>query len=111
LKAVEYLSGLRRGELDPWRPSRNAVVMEGPGFYFKGPARGNLPGGDQWDVRSIKHGLVYEFVYGEHRRMDYYAIDLDRNRVYYHYESGGFPPKEYRPEGQPSGDRSKTRPR
>jgi hypothetical protein len=28
--------------------------------------------------------------------MHYYAIDFDTCRVYYHYESGGFPADAYR---------------
>ena len=79
-------SGIDKGEFQPWRPSQYAVVMSGPGFY-----------GDQlatpfWDVASIKNGFSYENVEGDHRSMRYYAIDSDKRRVYYHRESGGFPP-------------------
>lgn len=86
------------GTGDPWSPSRYAVVMEGPAFYSRevdGPLKLRA---NPWDVRGITNGLVFESVLGDHRSMTYYAADLDRNRFYYHYESGGFPPTEYKPE-------------
>lgn len=97
LKAVEWLGNLRASELGPWKPSRYAVVMEGLPYYFKDhktiPIKSN-----PWNVRTIKNGFVYEEVRGDHQNMVYYAIDTDKNRVYFHYESGGFPAEEYRNE-------------
>ena len=99
LQAVEFLHGLGPDELKPWTPSRYAVVMEGLGFYsMKWPIKPR--NGHVWDVRRIKDGVVYERADDEQRRMVYYAIDFDRNRVFYHYESGGFPTDEYRPGDQ-----------
>jgi hypothetical protein len=98
-QAVEFLAGLRPDQFMPWAPSRYAVVMEGLDFYARG-ATNRIPlKSNPWDVRGIEDGVVFESADDEHRRMDYYAIDFARNRVYYHYESGGFPPDEYRPDG------------
>lgn len=99
LKAVERLGGLRPEELEPWGPSRYAVVMEGPDFYARPETTGKALLKHPWDVRGIEHGLKYERVQGDHRSMVYWAIDLDRNRLYYHYESGGFPADVYSPGG------------
>ncbi len=87
--------GVPGESLKPWVPSRYAVVMEGPGFYAKELQT------DLWDVRGIKNGLVSEIVIRGHERMEYRAIDLDRNRVYFHFESGGFPDTVYRPPAKP----------
>ncbi len=100
LKAVEILGGARVGDPKPWESSRYAVVMEGPEYYWKDywkerPASKRFRS-NPWEVRAIKNGLVYEAVFGDHERMEYFAIDLDRNRVYFHHESGGFPPYEFR---------------
>ena len=97
LKAVEYLGGLRPDDLKPWKPSRYAVVMGGLDFYSRHGIPWKKLRINPWDVRGIRNGLVYERVEGDDRSMVYYAIDSDRNRVYYHHESGGFPPDEYRP--------------
>ncbi len=99
LKAVEYLGGVREKDLKPWKPSRYAVVMEGPDFYSRTLAPSEKLRSHPWDARGIKNGLVYEDVRGDHDDLVYCAIDLDRNRVYYVKESGGFPPDEYRPNG------------
>ncbi len=85
LDAFEQLSGMDRGSLTPWRPSEFAVVMDGPRFYWEN--LGNAP----WDLWSVTRGLVYENMRGEHQSLEYYALDLDKNRLYCHRESGGFP--------------------
>ncbi len=79
-----------RASFQPWKPSKYAVVMQGPAFY------GNDEKTPLWDVNGIRNGAVYETVekYNDGvgcRRMTYWAIDFDRRRVYYHSESGGFP--------------------
>jgi hypothetical protein len=89
--SVACLGGPGPAEFKPWAESHYAVVMEGPGFYHQPLRR------DPWNVRGITNGAVYERVDGDHRSMHYYAIDFDRDRVYYHRESGGFPPEPYRP--------------
>lgn len=94
--AVASLDGPEASKFQPWTASRYAVVMEGPGYYNE------VHRAEPWDVRGIENGFVYEEVQGDgrdsdHQRMSYYAIDLDRNRVYYHRESGGFPPTPYDP--------------
>jgi hypothetical protein len=100
LKAVESLGSLRPKDLKSWKPSGYAVVMKGPAFYSRDDAPNKKLRSNPWDVRGIKNGLVYEGVRGDHDSMTYFAIDLDRNRVYHHYESGGFSPEEYEPNGE-----------
>jgi len=90
LSALENLTGIQESELTHWVPSQYAVVMQGPSYYAT-----ELSSTD-WKVASITKGLVYERVEGD-RQMYYYAVDLDRNRVYFHRESGGFPTDRYRP--------------
>lgn len=90
--AVKSLGAPEPSEFKPWAASRYAVVMEGPGFYHESHRE------DPWDVRGIRDGVVHEAVRGGNEWMDYYAIDFDRNRVYFHHESGGFRVDEYRPD-------------
>ena len=95
--AIEARGGPSRAHFEPWKPSEFSRVMRGPGFYHSQLAS-NL-----WDVRGITNGLVYEQVRDLHRRHDradsmtYYAIDLDRLRVYHLRESGGFRVEWYDP--------------
>jgi hypothetical protein len=96
LKAVESLGGLRQEELSPWQPSRYAAIMEGPAFYSKNveePSRKLRA--NPWDVRGIRNGLVHELV--TDRDLYYYAIDLDRCRVFYLCEFRCFHRDEYEP--------------
>jgi hypothetical protein len=58
--------------------------MDGPSFYWPQLTT------DHWDVADIKNGFVNEYAKGD-RRMEFYAIDSDRLRLYYHKESGGYP--------------------
>jgi hypothetical protein len=97
LKAVEYLGNIRLSDLKDWKPSQYAVVMEGPGYYSRTLKTAKKLSSNPWDVRGIKNGLIYESVWGGHENMDYFAIDFDINRVFYHHESGGFPADEYDP--------------
>jgi hypothetical protein len=92
--AIASLGGPGRSEFHPWKPSRFAVVMNGPGFYQPQLAT------PLWDVTTIQHGAVYEDVDGD-KCMDYYAIDYDTLRVYHHHESGGFPTTTYTAPGNP----------
>jgi len=96
LKAVESLGGLQLNELSPWQPSRYAAIMEGPAFDSRNvePSRKLRP--NPWDVRGIKNGLVYELVVRDYH-LYYYAIDLDRSRVYHASEFGCFRGDEYDP--------------
>ena len=96
LAAVERLGGLeiQRDKLSPWQPSRYAVIMEGPASKRVEPNKKLR--GSPWDVRGIRNGLVYELVIRD-RDLYYYAIDLDRNRVYHLSEIGCFRGEEYRP--------------
>ena len=95
LKAVEYLGNIRLSDLKDWKPSQYAVVMEGSGYYSRTLKTLKKLRSNPWDVRGIKNGLIYESVWGGHENMDYFAIDFDINRVFYHHESGGFPADEY----------------
>jgi len=64
--------------------TRFAVNKYGPNFYW--PDFDN----PKWNVESITNGVFYERARGD-RVMDFWAIDLDELRVYFHHESGGFP--------------------
>jgi len=70
--------------------------MEGPAFYSRDVEPSKKLRGNLWDVRGIKNGLVYELVIRD-RDLYYYAIDLDRNRVYHLFQFGCFRGEEYRP--------------
>ncbi|MFT5527548.1 MAG: hypothetical protein ACI9HK_005530 [Pirellulaceae bacterium] len=61
-----------------------AVNKYGPNFYW--PDFDN----PKWNVASITNGVFYETARDD-RGMDFWAIDLDDLRVYFHHESGGFP--------------------
>lgn len=88
-RALEALTGVSKSQMAPWKPSKYAVVMLGPGFYSDQWTT------DLWDVRRIVNGVFLEDVHSNGSSMDYYAIDLDRLRVFFHHESGGFPTDEY----------------
>lgn len=75
LDAFERLSGKSHDELSPWKPSKFAVVMDGPNFYW--PELANVP----WDLWSVTRGFAFESMRGEHQSLDYYAVDLDKNRL------------------------------
>ena len=81
--AIRGLRGPEKSKFQDWKPSRFSVVMQGPGFYFRQLAT------PLWDVNGIKHGAVYEYVKEHDGWLEYYAVDLDKLRVYYHHESGG----------------------
>lgn len=104
LKAIRYLGDIKAEELKPWEPSRYAVVMEGLDFYSRNHRWKKLIA-NPWDVRGIKNGVVYERTSerssesNRYQRMVYFAIDFEKYRIYHHYESGGFPPDQYRPSG------------
>ena len=66
-----------------WGHSVYLVVTDGPAHYR---SHYNT---DLWDVNTIERGIFIEEAQ-EGRRFSFWAIDLDRNRLYYHYESGGF---------------------
>jgi hypothetical protein len=89
--SVACLGGSDAAEFKPWAESSFAVVMEGPGFYHESLRL------DPWNVREIRNSLVHEQVVGDHRSMHYYAIDFERNRIYYHRETGGFRSTRYTP--------------
>jgi hypothetical protein len=90
VKVVERLGGIRRSDLASWRPSRYAVVMVGPLFYSRNVEPNKKLRANPWDLRAIKNGLLYENSAGD-SRLSFYAIDLDRCRVYHAKETGGFP--------------------
>ncbi len=61
-----------------------AVNKYGPNFYwpmFQNP---------KWNIAAVTDGAFYESAHGN-RDMDFWAIDFDDLRVYFHHESGGFP--------------------
>lgn len=85
-QALQVLGAPPKADFQAWSPSDYRVVMDGPSFYHPEFAT------PEWGIESIKNGVLYEHVVGDNRSMDFYAIDFDRLRVYYHHESGGFPP-------------------
>ena len=64
--------------------TRFAVNKYGPSFYWQGFEN------PKWNVASITNGVFCERSRDD-RNMDFWAIDLDESRVYFHHESGGFP--------------------
>jgi hypothetical protein len=95
--AVEYLVGAHAKDLQRWKPSRYAVVMEGPEFYSRTLRPKEKLRSNPWNLREIRNGLVYEYMRGDHDSLIYCAVDLDTDRVYFVDLSGGFPGAEYRP--------------
>lgn len=61
-----------------------AVNQHGPRFYHKNFKH------TEWDISNVTNGVFYEWNRDD-RVMEFWAIDLDRLRVYFHHESGGFP--------------------
>jgi hypothetical protein len=94
--AIHDLGGPDKAQFVAWSPSKFAVVMKGPAFYWPQLAA------REWNVEGIHNGFSHEFSQSD-RRLDFYAIDADRLIVYYHAESGGFPTDAYAP--QSSGER------
>jgi hypothetical protein len=90
-KALEFLSAARRDQFLRWSASRYATVMEGPAFY---DARLRTTA---WDLKRIEDGLVREVVADRGMVLLYYAADLARRRVYFHYAGYGFRQDRYRP--------------
>lgn len=74
----------------PWSPSEYAVVMLGPGYCNRSRAA------PKWDVRSIAEGVCFERAEDDSGRIEYYAIDFARRRVYGHRATGGFSRAKYR---------------
>ena len=61
-----------------------AVNQHGPSFYHKDMQH------PQWDISAVTDGVFREWSRGNDV-MDFWAIDRDPLRVYFHHESGGFP--------------------
>ncbi len=92
IAALKALTGVSKSELSAWSPATYAVSMQGPQYYF--PQLVDVP----WNVPQITDGLVLEIVQDD-RRLEFHAIDLERNRVYFHRESGGFPTERFLQDG------------
>ena len=73
--------------------------MEGPVFFARNLEPSKKLRTYPWEVFAIKNGLVYENLVCD-TDMHYCAIDLDRNRVYYVSEMGGFCDDAYPPMGR-----------
>ncbi len=82
--AVAALGAPSEDEFEKAIRSEYAVNIEGPGFYW--PEQDT----DSWRFDTGVEGYSYESARGD-RRMEFWAIDVDAKRVYYHSESGGFP--------------------
>ena len=83
-KALTAFGAPEKSKFEKGRDTHYAANKYGPNFYwpeFKNP---------KWNVATISDGMFYETARDD-RDMDFWAIDLERNRVYFHHESGGFP--------------------
>ncbi len=83
-KAVAALGGPNRNEFTPSIRSDYAVNTHGPAFYspeMQTPL---------WEISVDAEGFSWEIA-REDRRMEFWAIDVEAKRVFYHLESGGFP--------------------
>jgi len=82
--AVAALGAPDREEFLPSIQSAFAVNIHGPSFYAAELET------EYWHVPAATNGASFEKADGS-ERMTFWAIDFDKNRVFYHYESGGFP--------------------
>jgi hypothetical protein len=82
--------------------------MEGPGFYSRKLSPSNQLRSSPWGVPAIKNGLVFEQT-RDNTYMAYFAIDLDRNRVYLYEAVGGFPSAEYEPAAEGASGQAKAK--
>jgi len=83
-EALECLTAVSRSEFRAFEPSRFAIVMKGPEYYS--PKLRNV----FWELDKVQNGWTYERARGN-QHLAFYALDLDRHRVYGHLASGGFP--------------------
>ncbi len=83
-KAVRAFGAPQESEFTASVQTKFAVNQQGPSFYDPGIWH------PSWDVSSVQNGVSHEEWRGNDV-MDFWAIDRDRLRVYYHHESGGFP--------------------
>lgn len=61
-----------------------AVNQHGPSFYWQHLLH------PEWQLNNITNAVSYETML-DRDRMEFWAVDLDKMRVFYHRESGGFP--------------------
>ena len=83
-RAVRAFGAPEKSEFAKGIQSNFAVNRHGPSFYFRDFQH------PQWDISKIRKSVFYEWNRDD-RVMDFWAIDLQRLRVYFHHESGGFP--------------------
>ena len=84
-RALHALRAPEQSKFKEGVQTKFAVNQHGPNYYFKDYAP------DHWDVHAIRHGEFYESAPRGNEFMDFWAIDYDRLRIYFHHESGGFP--------------------
>jgi hypothetical protein len=84
--AVAAFRGPDRSSFKPGVDTKYAVNRHGPRFYFPDFKMTET----DWNIDAITNGMFYEQA-DRDRHMEFWAIDKDSLRVYYHYESGGFP--------------------
>lgn len=82
--AVAALRGPDSKDFRPVIHSEYAVNIHGPSFYWPELET------EHWKISTDANGASYESAQQD-RRMDFWAIDFDRKRVFFHHESGGFP--------------------
>jgi hypothetical protein len=84
--AVKAFRGPDKDKFQPGLDTKFAVNKWGPKFYHPQLQTDKL----DWNIAEITNGTFYEEADGN-RFMDFWAIDFDNLRVYFHHESGGFP--------------------
>jgi hypothetical protein len=98
LEAMQFVD---RDDFSSWSPPKYAVIMDGPGHFGPEYATG------LWDVANIGRGLAKEAnIRDEH--LEYFAIDLDRKRLYAALWFGGFPSEETSASRQPASNERKA---
>jgi len=84
--AVDAFRAPERSNFKNGINTKYAVNKFGPKFYWPTFKTDTW----DWNIAGISNGEFYEEAEGT-RWMDFWAIDVDNLRVYFHHESGGFP--------------------
>lgn len=82
--ALKAFQAPDRSEFHEGVATKFAVNQQGPSFYD------NSLSHPQWNISKISDGVSHEWSRDD-RAMNFWAIDRERLRIYFHHESGGFP--------------------
>lgn len=83
-QALSAFGAPERAEFKEGIQTRFAVNWNGPSYYHQELTH------PQWNLQKVESGMSFERATGD-RSMEFWAVDFEKNRVFYHYESGGFP--------------------